>query len=57
MYISVLGLLLGAALMMVGYGKVGGRPRSRGLIVAGWIVLGIQIFQIVTAAIEIARVS
>ncbi|MHC4674071.1 MAG: hypothetical protein ACYTBZ_16420 [Planctomycetota bacterium] len=43
MYISVIGLLLGVALLVVGYGKGRQRPRKSGYIIAGWIVLGIQV--------------
>jgi hypothetical protein len=41
MQISVLGLLLGAMLLVFGYGKAGQRRRE-GFIIAGWIVLGVQ---------------
>ena len=51
MQISVLGLLLGAMLLLFGYGKAGQRRRMRGFIIAGWIVLGVQVLLIVVTMI------
>jgi hypothetical protein len=51
MQFSVLGLLLGAMLLVFGYGKAGQRRRMRGFILAGWIVLGVQVYLIAVTII------
>ena len=42
MSIWVFGLLLGVAVLLVGYGRAGRRRRRRGFIIAGWMILGLQ---------------
>ncbi|MGD8454371.1 MAG: hypothetical protein PVJ57_21365 [Phycisphaerae bacterium] len=47
MAISLFGLLIGVAVLLAGYGKIGQRRRRRGFIIGGWLILGVQVAIIV----------